>query len=94
MPAGNHWDYMDGPAVPPGPVGHEYDDKLGDYQIVTFGRPSVRLPLAKRNGYLYLADIRLSPYRPGLLFSGQGEALDLRGATPTARNIQLTPVPK
>jgi hypothetical protein len=92
LPGGYVWDYIDGPSVPLGPVGNEYDNRLGDYQIVTFGKPTVRLPLAKRNGYLYLADIRLTPYRRGLLFSGQGEALDLRGSVPTARNIQLTKI--
>jgi CubicO group peptidase (beta-lactamase class C family) len=91
-PRGNHWDFIDGPRVPAGPVGSEYDALLGAYRMDVFGKPLVTVPISKRNGYLYLADIRLSPFQPGLLFSGQGEAVDFRRAVPTARNIRLTRV--
>ena len=87
--SGLHWDFNDGPAVPPGPVGNEYDASLGTYEIVEMGSPIARAALAKRNGYIYYNDTRAVPYKPGLLFGGSGEALDLRGATPTARNIPL-----
>jgi len=89
FPEGDRWDFIDGPSVTPGPVGSEYDDQLGTYAIHVWDKPVARAILSKRNGWLYYNDIRLSPFRPGLLFGGTGEALDLRGAIPTARNILL-----
>lgn len=89
FPPGDRWDFIDGPSVMPGPVGTEYDDRLGRYAIEIWGKPVTQVTLSKRNGWLYYEDIRLAPFLPGLLFSGAGEALDLRGAIPTARNILL-----
>jgi hypothetical protein len=33
--------------------------------------------------------MRLTEHQPGLFFTGDGEALDLRGEAPTIRNIVL-----
>lgn len=88
-PLGTHWDFIDGPSVTPGPVGSEYDDRLGTYEIRNWGKPVAQVTLSKRNGWLYYDDSRFSPFMPGLLFSGSGEALDLRGDVPTIRNIPL-----
>jgi CubicO group peptidase (beta-lactamase class C family) len=87
--SGDRWDFIDGPSVEPGPVGSEYDDRLGRYAIEIWGKPVAQVTLSKRNGWLYYEDIRLAPFLRGLFFSGAGEALDLRGAIPTARNIPL-----
>ena len=70
-------------------MGSEYDDRLGTYAIHIWGKPVVQATLSKRNGWLYYDDIRFSPFLPGLLFTGSGEALDLRGPVPTVRNIPL-----
>ena len=86
---GDRWDFIDGPSVGSGPVGSEYDDRLGTYAIHIWGKPVVQATLSKRNGWLYYDDIRFSPFLPGLLFTGSGEALDLRGPVPTVRNIPL-----
>jgi CubicO group peptidase (beta-lactamase class C family) len=83
------WDFIDGPSIAPGPVEAQYDDRLGDYQFEIWGKRVGRTVLSRKNGWLYFDDIRLSPYAPGLFFSGAGEVLDLRGPTPTARNILL-----
>jgi CubicO group peptidase (beta-lactamase class C family) len=89
LPEGMHWDFIDGPSVAPGPVRSEYDGRLGDYEIYSWGKPVYKITLSKRNGYLYANDIRASPFIEGLFFSGLGENLDLRGSTPTVRSIQL-----
>ena len=47
------------------------------------------MKLSKKNGYLYLDDTPTSPFAPGVLFGGDGEALDLNSAPPTFANIQL-----
>jgi hypothetical protein len=86
---GTIWDFNDGPGVPGGVLGAEYDRHLGRYEIDIFGQPAAKATLSKKNGRLYFEDVRLTPYKNGLLFSGSGEALDLRGAIPTARNIPL-----
>jgi hypothetical protein len=89
LPAGDRWDFIDGPSVTPGPVRGEYDDRLGAYELRRWGRPWAKVTLSKRNGWLYYNDIRLAPFAPGLLASGAGEVLDLRGPVPTARNLPL-----
>jgi CubicO group peptidase (beta-lactamase class C family) len=88
-PGGVGWDYIDGPSVTSGPVGIEVDASLGTYQYEIWGKRVGKATLSRRNGWLYFDDIRAAPYVPGLFFSGQGEATDLRGPVPTARNIQL-----
>jgi CubicO group peptidase (beta-lactamase class C family) len=89
LPLGVSWDFIDGPSVPAGPVGAKYDDRLGRYQYEIWGKRVGKPELSRRNGWLYFDDLRLAPFAPGLLFSGAGEALDLRGPDPTARNIIL-----
>ena len=90
LPIGTHWDFIDGPSVPPGPVQSEYDDRLGDYDIYSWGKPIFRVTLSKKNGYIYVNDQRATPFIPNVLFSGLGENLDLTGKVPTVRSIELT----
>jgi CubicO group peptidase (beta-lactamase class C family) len=89
MPLGTHWDFVDGPSVPPGPVDSEYDAWLGDYEIRIWGKPVQIIKLSKKNGYVYFDDMPTTPFRPGVLFAGVGEALDLTGEIPTAASVQL-----
>lgn len=90
LPAGSSWDFIDGPSVGPGPTGPEYDQWLGTYEILIWGSPAAKIRLTRRNGWLYYNDqIRAVPFAPGIFFGGTGEALDLRGPVPTARNIPL-----
>jgi CubicO group peptidase (beta-lactamase class C family) len=92
LPIGTHWDFIDGPSLPRGPVGAEYDDRLGDYDIHSWGKPVARIRLTRKNGYIYANDIPTAPFVHGVLFGGLGENLDLTGATPTVRSIELTRV--
>lgn len=89
LPLGSHWDFIDGPSVPPGPVQSEYDDWLGDYEVYLWGKPAYPVKLSKKNGYIYFGDTRTSPFVPGVLFGGDGEALDLTGKIPSAASIRL-----
>ncbi|MGH3428737.1 MAG: serine hydrolase domain-containing protein, partial [Mycobacteriales bacterium] len=57
LPIGTHWDFIDGPSLPPGPVHAEYDDRLGDYEIYSWGKPVFRIRLSRKNGYIYVNDI-------------------------------------
>jgi CubicO group peptidase (beta-lactamase class C family) len=83
------FDFNDRADLPPGFVGDAYDDKLGDYLVIQWGVPVIPAPLRKRGGYLYLGPMRLTEHQPGLFFTGDGEAVDLRGEAPTIRNIVL-----
>jgi hypothetical protein len=74
---------------PDGAVGEAYDRFLGDYCVTQWGTPVMTVSLRKAKGDLYLGPIRLVEHAPGLLFSADGEALDLTGDTPTFRNIPL-----
>jgi len=86
---GTWLDFNEGPNDPPGPDRQEWDSYLGLYRYRTFGGPSVTMELSRKNGYLYLDHMKLREYQPGLFFAAHGEALDLREAIPTWRNITL-----
>ncbi len=82
--------YNGGPYDSPGPGKAEWNTYLGDYEIWLWGKLSDTLNLHLQNGYLYFGKYRvIAETEPGLFFLADGEALDLRGATPTYRNIAL-----
>jgi CubicO group peptidase (beta-lactamase class C family) len=83
-------DYSEGPHDAPGPDKSTWERFLGDYQIYTWGLPSQRVKIHRKNGYLYLDETRLFvELEPGLFFAGDGEAVDFRHAEPTWRNVRL-----
>ena len=87
--SGAEFDFNDRAGGPSGPIGEEYDDRLGDYVVIQWGVPVFPASLSKKNGYLYLGAMRLTEHLPRLFFTADGEAVDLRGPTPTVRNIVL-----
>jgi CubicO group peptidase (beta-lactamase class C family) len=89
--SGAEFDLNDRADDPPGPLGDAHDDRLGDYEVVQWGVPVplFSASLRKKNGYLYFGHSRLTQHQPGLFFTADGEALDLRGPEPTFRNILL-----
>ena len=90
MPLGvQYWDFIDGTFLPPGPVKSEYDAWLGEYEIYSWDKPVAKMKLSKKNGYLYLDDTPSSPFVLGVLFGGDGEALDFNSVPPTFANIRL-----
>ena len=86
---GSSLDYNDSDADPPGPITGQYNAHLGTYQLVEWGKPVARVTLRVKNGYLYVQNKRTTEYAQGLLFTADGEALDLRSPNPTVRNILL-----
>jgi CubicO group peptidase (beta-lactamase class C family) len=87
--SGLEFDLNDGPDDPPGTIGDAYNALLGDYAVIQWGVSALAAPLHKKNGYLYLGSMRLTEHSPGLLFTADGEAVDLRGPFPTLANIVL-----
>lgn len=73
----------------PGPNKPEWRPWLGNYRITVFGYPVDKQRIDIRNGYLHYGGQQLEEYQPGLFFTADGEALDMRGVVPTFRNIKL-----
>jgi CubicO group peptidase (beta-lactamase class C family) len=85
----NSLDYNDGPNDPPGPNLPAWEPYMGRYETELWGKPSDEFIIQRKNGYLYLNELRMIvETEPGLFFAADGEALDLRSA-PTWRNIRL-----
>jgi CubicO group peptidase (beta-lactamase class C family) len=81
-------DYNDGPHDVAGPNKKEWVKYLGDYQVMRWGKPSGKMTVHTKNGYLYIDNLRLVvELRRGLFFAANGEALDFRDKLPTFGNI-------
>jgi CubicO group peptidase (beta-lactamase class C family) len=87
-------DYNDGPNDPAGPDKKEWHPFVGDYVIDMWGKPSEQVKIHRKNGYLYVDEIRLVvELEPGLFFTSDGEAVDFRQAEPTWENIRMRRAP-
>ena len=75
---GESWSYNDGPTDLPGPDRAEWDKYLGDYALVTRDGLTARIPVANRNGYLYVASQRIHEDR-SCLFTPRGEHVEFDG---------------
>ncbi len=74
----------------PGPDKPEWQKYLGRYRGLTWGRMAgPRFVVDIKDGYLTVNGGRCDEFLPGLFFTRDGEALDLRGTIPTFRNIAL-----
>jgi CubicO group peptidase (beta-lactamase class C family) len=83
-------DYNEGPHDPPGPDSPSWAPYLGTYQIEMWERSADKATIHRKNGYLYLNNIRLiTEFEPGLFFTSDGEAVDFRSRVPTWKNIRL-----
>jgi CubicO group peptidase (beta-lactamase class C family) len=86
----NGLDYNDGAQDSAGPDKAEWVRYLGAYRLDRWGKPDKVVTLHRQNGYLYLDRTRLVvEHEPGLFFTCDGEAVDLRGNEPTWRSIRL-----
>ena len=83
-------DYIGGPDDSPGPDSPAWAEFEGSYLYTVWAQDTVTVTVSRRNGHLYLDDLRLDEHLPGLFFTPTGEALDLRGSPPTWRNIRLS----
>lgn len=82
--------YNDGPRDMAGKDRKAWDAYVGDYKIEIWGKASQQVRIHRKNGYLYLDDLRLiAEFEPGLFFTADGEAVDFRQKPPTWRNIHL-----
>lgn len=82
--------YNDGPSDPAGPGKPEWDTFLGTYSVDVWGKPVQQLKVHRKNGYLYLDEVRLiAEHAPGLFFSSDGEAVDFRNGAATYANAPL-----
>ena len=74
----------------PGPDKPEWRRYFGRYRQLAWGRmQSSMLRINVQDGYLSCNGVRCFEFVPGLFFTFDGEALDLRGTVPTFRNIML-----
>jgi len=72
-----------------GPDKPEWKKYTGVYRIRSFNQPIWKGIIKIKNGYLHYNDQPLDEFLPGLFFDPDGEAIDMRGETPTYRNIKL-----
>jgi hypothetical protein len=89
MNDGEFLDYNGGPEDRPGPNKPEWDRYVGKFRYTVFGQVSGNFEVRKQNGYLFVEDMRLEEFQPGLFFTSHGEVLDLRGPAPALNNIKL-----
>lgn len=76
-----------------GPDKKEWQQYTGSYVRKRFGVGEKFYNVSIKNGWLHFAgqgqDFSLNEHLPGLFFTPDGEAIDLRSAAPTFRNIKL-----
>jgi CubicO group peptidase (beta-lactamase class C family) len=83
-------DYDDGPHGSTGPDNAAWTRFVGRYQLRQWGIPVQTLSIQRRNGWLYLDDIRLvAEPEQGLFFTCDGEAIDFRGEQATWKNLRM-----
>ncbi len=90
---GTVWCFSEGEGMPRGPEKKEWASYAGSYVRKRFGVAEKFYNVSVRNGWLHFEgsgqDCRLEEHLPGLFFTPDGEAVDLRGDAPTYRNIRL-----
>ncbi len=83
-------DYDEGPHDSRGPDSPSWVRYVGRYRLRQWGVPVQTLSIQRRNGWLYLDDIRLViEWEAGLFFTCDGEAVDFRGNQAMWKNIRL-----
>lgn len=87
--SGNTYAYNDGPLDPTGPGHSRWREYLGSWRLAWWSVAPIELSLHAQRGWLYLEGLRLEEYEPGLFFSSDGEALDLRTDPATWRSIPI-----
>jgi hypothetical protein len=86
----NSLDYNDGARDVQGPDEPAWTPFLGTYRLEQWGEPGDKIEVRRKNGYLYLNDIRLiAEHEPGLFFTADGEAVDFRQDAPTWRSLRM-----
>ena len=90
---GTVWTMGSPASEPKGPDRKEWSVYVGSYVRKRFGVGEKFYNVSVRNGWLHFQgdgqDFRLSEHAPGLFFTPDGEAVDLRGPAFSFRNIRL-----
>ena len=90
---GTVWTLGSPASEPRGPDRKEWSGYVGSYVRKRFGVGERLYNVSVRNGWLHFQgdgqDFRLSEHTPGLFFTPDGEAVDLRGPAFSFRNIRL-----
>lgn len=83
-------DYNDGPHDGAGPDREGWTAFEGEYHLERWGKPAEAVTVHRKNGWLYLNEIRLIvETESGLFFTSDGEEVDFRAMPPTWRNLRL-----
>jgi CubicO group peptidase (beta-lactamase class C family) len=91
---GEFLDLNDRPGEPPGTFKPEWEKYTGKYALIIYGFPAETREVIKKNGYLYLDNMKLTEHLPGLFFTVHGETLDLRTENPTWKNVKIRKLPE
>ena len=90
---GTVWTLGSPASEPKGPDRKEWGGYVGSYVRKRFGVGEKFYNVSVKNGWLHFQgdgqDFRLSEHTPGLFFTPDGEAVDLRGPAFSFRNIRL-----
>ena len=81
-------DYNDGAQDSPGLDKAAWAPYVATYRLQQWGKSADEVVFRRKNGYLYLNDIRLI-VEPGLFFTSDGEAVDFRSDVPTWRDVRM-----
>jgi CubicO group peptidase (beta-lactamase class C family) len=85
----NIHDFNDAPTDPLGPDKPHWSEYVGDYEPLGHSEPEDSVRVSVRNGYLYVSEDKCTEHEPGLFFTYDGEAFDLRSDPPTMANGRL-----
>jgi CubicO group peptidase (beta-lactamase class C family) len=84
---GDAYAYCDGPNDPPGPDDPRWERYVGSYEWLAGDAPVLTTNIHRRNGWLYLEDMKLVEHEPGLFFLPHGEYVDARGPVPIGGGV-------
>lgn len=90
---GEFLDLNDRPGEPAGNFKPEWEKYIGKYALIIYGFPAETKEVMRKNGFLYLDNMKLKEHLPGLFFTVHGETLDLRTDKPTWKNIKIRKLP-
>jgi len=85
----HYLDFNDSPLDPPGPARAEWQEYVGEYDVLWEDEPDSTVTVAIKKGYLYFRDGKCQEYEPGLFFLYNGETLDFRSTPPTYANQEI-----
>ena len=72
----HYLDFNDSVLDSPGPAKPEWQEYVGEYEVLWEDEPISSVIVEVRNGYLYFRDGRCQEYEPGLFFLYDGQTLD------------------